>query len=70
MTSIPGATGDTDIEAVKNGIKNVECTVSSVYRELIKVNGKADKPEKPEEEDSGDEVEETTVASKLALFLI
>jgi hypothetical protein len=36
----------------------------------MKVNGKADKPEKPEEEDSGDEVEETTGASKLALFLI
>jgi hypothetical protein len=32
MTSIPGGTGDTDIEAVKNGIKNVECTVASISK--------------------------------------
>ena len=38
---------------------------------LIKVNGKAEKPEKAEEDDSGDEVEETTgTTRKLALFLI
>ena len=70
MVSVPPPTADTDIEAVKNGVKDLGCTIHSVLLYLIKVNGKADKPEKIDEDDSGDEVEETQGATGLTLSIM
>jgi hypothetical protein len=58
--STSSKTTDVDsVEAVASGIKDLErIFYRGMLKLLTKVNGKSEKPEKGEDDDSGDEVEE------------